>query len=1259
MKQLLPFLFSLLTIHGYAQEEKTFYSIEQAWKNPIEVKILVLKKDGLTSIPKEVFYMTNLEELYLEKNSIVKIPKEIGQLKKLRILDLDQNKIDSVPAEIGLLTELIELDLDQNRLVYLPPEIGSLKKLTSLDLHLNDLVTLPKEIGQLVSLTDLRIYNNKLRSLPVEIGQLNSLTSLNINYNELTELPISIGNLINLTSLSVVKNNISSIPQEIKNCQKLEIIDLQDNHLKSIPEGLGNLSNLRELFLNKNEIVLFPEKFGFDNSIYHFQLDHNQISALPEDLKLPHLKTFTISFNSLEKLPENLNGLDSLIDLNISHNKITELKSNLSTLKNLISLNVSNNSIKSIPENISSLTKLKYLDLKYNQIEKLPQSIESIFSLLALELYGNLFNKEIKSLKKLINLSDLNISEEQLKYVPKEVEKFNHLDYICIEMSEGNCTQKVKNGNKHEPDYPIADIRVPEVKLVLSKSGWINYLVDGISRGANYENDEHKDEMAYELYRQLEYAANNDDLIKLLEHEDPTVRVYAFQILDERNYDGIFEFTKKHLTDEMQEVSHNNWRYDLSLGSYYVKAKSLTTQQRFEIDSLILFSAGYYYEMERILTTYDTITTFHDGILKLAEKNKDAAYYLAKYKRKSDLPFLQDLLYKNATFMGNIPDYFPDETFLETIEKLFEDKKYCLTQVYSLINYNNLKSVEILNKMIESDFISTSKIAVNLDYVMREIENKKESNLDTLYFKLWKKQLIYPDSIILERLYKTNPDSTLLTLKKLLLKNPSTYEDEKLKYCLKFLYEKNQVWAVTHYSKVIIDFGKISGRYSYGRIERHYLDFAYSVSNKKLAETFLEIFNSAYESIIAPEKLTHYILPFKDPGLNEKLIQSLVNHPSIHAWVVDEFKESLKKYELLDDIISLQEKRKPTIYGNWKIETWKYGTSEKMAPNWAYIELGFNGNYLKVGCTTKSIGKFHYDSTLISFDTIIGSSMNWEDDYVTINNGNYLIRTQLMTSAVPNIIDICRDTAFDDNETMGFLNEIDKILQGGVKYILTDTSLYLKGNGEIKFSLKYNYLTDWKKPIEHFKNTQDWVNDYVNKEHFLTQPPTSISGIPIAKYLARNDIDSLSKLFIQGKHGLKEESYDENRYLLDSIYTKNPQTKAFYFYQLNRIIGMAKTDFHYYSQLRNDLSSACSHFFLNDPCYFFQMVKSGPYSYNYMEWKKYLQRGLWNSEIETLQKSGTEYRIKTDCEKYLPEFKSIVKWMETYYDEDAPPYDGH
>ncbi len=1252
-------LFLLFTVASYAQPGKVYTSLSEAWKDPSKVYVLALDKKGLTSIPREIFYMSHLEELYLEKNSIVKIPKDIGQLKNLKILDLDQNKIDSVPSEIGLLTELLELDLDQNDLVYLPVEIGLLKRLKNLDLHQNKLTSLPKEIGLLDSLTDLKIFNNQLENLPAEIGHLIFLTSLNLDFNRLTEIPTTIGNLQNITLLTATNNKLVSMPAEIQKCTKLKSINLSNNEITYIPSGTGNLPELELLYLNNNHIDSFPDNFGSDNKIYHFRLDHNWLTRIPEDLKLSKLRIFTISHNQLEQFPENVSGLDTLLELNISHNKITGIKPSFGSLKNLTSLNASNNSIALLPEEISSLTKLDHLDIKYNLLEKLPSSLEKLTELTGLELYSNEFKKEIKELKKLVNLSMLNISEGQLKLLPKEIENFIQLETICIYMAEDNCINSVPNGEKNAYDYidPNLYETIEPEKIDLSKTGWMNYLVKKISTGANYEDDQYKDATAYELFRQLKYVATNEDLVKLLEYDDVAVRIYAFEILDERRYTGIFDFIKKHLNDVKEVVSQNHWNYDVSLGSYYVKAKSLTSKQRFIIDSLILFSAEFYDETKRILTTYDTITSFHDGISLLAEKNTEAVFYLAKYRRKSDIPQLQKLLY-NSPYLSGITDIFPDEAFLETMEQLYVDKKYSINQIYSLLDYDTKKASGILDKMIEDELNSRTDKSI-LEYVMRRIANKGEPRLDSVYFNLWKGLSVYPDTLILERMYQSFPDSTIATMKRLFLKNPSTYENQKVKYCLKFLYEKDQEWAVEHYCKIILDFSKKNGRYNYGKMESNYVDFANSVSDKRFAETFLEIFNSNTESFIHPEKLTEYILKLNDAELNKQLVMTLVDNQLIHSWIADEIKGMLKKNNLLDDIISLQEKRKPSVQGSWKMETWKYGTTEKKAPNWAYLELGAIGNYLTVSCTSKTVGKYHFDSTKISFDTILGNSRNWEDHYVNINNEHYFMGSMLATSAVPAVINICRDSTFDETKTVQFLNETGKIIQGEVKYILTDTTLFLQGNGEIKLKLQYNYLTDWSKPIQPVVPYEPWVSDYVNTEHFLSNPPESIGGIPIARYLARNDIDSLSKLFIQGKYGLKKESYEDNRYLLDSIYTENPKTKAFYFYLLNRIIGLAKTDFYYYSQLRSDLSYHCSHFLLNDPCYFFQMVKSGPYAYNYMEWKKYFDRRLWYSEIETLQKNGTEYRIKTDCGKYLPEFKNIVEWMETYDDPDAPPYDGH
>jgi hypothetical protein len=218
--------------------------------------------------------------------------------------------------------------------------------------------------------------------------------------------------------------------------------------------------------------------------------------------------------------------------------------------------------------------------------------------------------------------------------------------------------------------------------------------------------------------------------------------------------------------------------------------------------------------------------------------------------------------------------------------------------------------------------------------------------------------------------------------------------------------------------------------------------------------------------------------------------------------------------------------------------------------------------------------------------------------------------------------------------------------------------LILKSNDidkwEIRLKLQSSYYTDWKKPIQPpYESDSYRYEPYKTTYTYLKNPPTSIGGIPIANYLKRDDIDSISKLFVQGKYGFAD--YDDNlERMLDSSITENPETQKFYFYLLNRVIGLAKSE-HYYSQVRYYLRNASDRYFLKNPCGFFEQVKSGPYAYNYFDWQKYLQYGLW----EYIRRDGLEYRIKTECPNYSREWKRIEKWMETYYDPDIPPYDGH
>ena len=169
----------------------------------------------LTSLPNNLFDLTQLEHLYLAGNLIETISDNISSLKSLTILDLYKNNLSFISPTIGLLPQLQYLDLDSNKLSSLPSEIGNLSSLTELSLESNQLSSLPSEIGNLTSLTKLYLIRNKLSSLLNEIGNLSSLTYLDLDSNQLSSLPSEINQLTNLRRLRLQANELLPIPPEI------------------------------------------------------------------------------------------------------------------------------------------------------------------------------------------------------------------------------------------------------------------------------------------------------------------------------------------------------------------------------------------------------------------------------------------------------------------------------------------------------------------------------------------------------------------------------------------------------------------------------------------------------------------------------------------------------------------------------------------------------------------------------------------------------------------------------------------------------------------------------------------------------------------------------------------------------------------------------------------------------------------------------------------------------------------------------------
>ncbi|OLY64971.1 hypothetical protein BWD12_18470 [Leptospira santarosai serovar Bananal] len=198
-------IFSTIILLCFCCNKKgEYYNLTEALQHPADVRDLDLQnQDGGRHWD----------------NTLTTLPKEIGNLQNLQKLNLNNNPLTTLPKEIGKLQNLQQLFLGGNQFTTLPKEIGNLQNLQKLDLYYNKLTTLPKEIGNLQNLQKLDLYNNQLTTLPKEIGNLQSLESLDLSYNDLTTLPEEIGKLQKLQELDL-GDNPSLIDQKEK-IQKL------------------------------------------------------------------------------------------------------------------------------------------------------------------------------------------------------------------------------------------------------------------------------------------------------------------------------------------------------------------------------------------------------------------------------------------------------------------------------------------------------------------------------------------------------------------------------------------------------------------------------------------------------------------------------------------------------------------------------------------------------------------------------------------------------------------------------------------------------------------------------------------------------------------------------------------------------------------------------------------------------------------------------------------------------------------------------
>lgn len=133
---------------------------------------------------------------------------------------------------------------------------------------------------------------------------------------------------------------------------------------------------------------------------YVLDFTGQDLVTLPDFIfERPPITHMILTNNNLQSLPEDMQRLSSLRELDVRDNELTNLPDTINQTE-LIDLNASNNQLNSIPNAIGDMQTLRYLDVSHNQITSLPESITNLQDLKWLNLAGNPLNQsEVNALR--------------------------------------------------------------------------------------------------------------------------------------------------------------------------------------------------------------------------------------------------------------------------------------------------------------------------------------------------------------------------------------------------------------------------------------------------------------------------------------------------------------------------------------------------------------------------------------------------------------------------------------------------------------------------------------------------------------------------------------------------------------------------------------------------------------------------------------------------------------------------------------------
>lgn len=276
-----------------------------------------------------------------------------------------------------------------------------------------------------------------------------------------------------------------------------------------------------------------------------------------------------------------------------------------------------------------------------------------------------------------------------------------------------------------------------------------NYFVINYSDSFRYKILKKK---IYHPYLYLRDSANLENLLTLVESDNPNIKIYAFAALVSRDYKDCFSLVVNNLRDTTKvDLISTDEQWNSYIGDIFlnISVSKFSTEQKDSLKNLILKNYNYLESIKDILLFQQKDQVSYKLIKSIALRRNDefSIIALSRFNNPNDINLILNgfdrLKYYSGTFIFfKAIELYPEESFYDKLLSYSEKIKthsYSMNDYmyyyYALARYPNTRTLKLLTKFCDKkNYSSTGCWESNLIHIYKAITKYK----NPVYHKLIK-----------------------------------------------------------------------------------------------------------------------------------------------------------------------------------------------------------------------------------------------------------------------------------------------------------------------------------------------------------------------------------------------------------------------------------------------------------------------------------------------------------------------------------------